>query len=176
VLLAIAVLLLVLRVVLGLRAAHTGGAAAGPVGDVDRVRWRTLASAVEEARVTRKPLLYDFSADWCGPCRRMQREIFADPQAAADLEARFVPVRVLDRTREEGHNPAWVDSLEARFAVNAFPTLIVERAGARPLRIEGYMGRDFTLGRIHAAGSHVGWQLSVPGPGGSPPPAASAGR
>ena len=160
-LLALAVLLLVLRVIFGVREAHAPQAAVGSAGPVDRVHWRTLTAAVAEVRGTRRPILYDFSAEWCGPCQAMRRDVFADPQAAADIERRFVPVRVVDRAREEGHNPAWVDSLQKRFAVRAFPTLVMEwpaadgRLGAgsldQPVRVEGYMGREFTLDRIRRA-------------------------
>jgi thiol:disulfide interchange protein DsbD len=158
-LLAIAALLLALRVALGFHEARQQPAppADAPSG-ADAVQWRTLEAGLAEARATSRPILYDFTAEWCPPCRLLQRQVFADPQAAAEIEIRFVPVRVLDRQREEGRNAGWVDSLQALYRVNSFPTLIVAGVdGRESRRIEGFMGRDATLGQLRGVG--VGLRL-----------------
>jgi thiol:disulfide interchange protein len=165
-LLAVAALLLVLRVVLGFhevrpQAATSSGAPAG----ADLVQWRTLEAGLAEARATKRPILYDFTADWCPPCRSLQRQVFADARAAAELESRFVPVRVLDRQREEGRNARWVDSLQARYRVNSFPTLIVAGVdGRESTRIEGFLGRDATLGRLRGTGVSLRWGVTGQAP------------
>ncbi len=153
VLIALALVLLGLRVSLGLRqpapppGARVQGALRFQAGEV--MRWRAPDVALEEARETGKPLLYDFTADWCPPCRLMNEQLFDDRELAADLDKRFVPVRVLDRVRETGRNAPWVDELQRRYHVSAFPTLIVVRAdGTDPYRIEGYLGRDAVLSQL----------------------------
>jgi len=158
-LLVVAALLLMLRVVLGFHEARQQAAPpAGALSGADAVQWRTLEAGLAEARATNRPILYDFTAEWCPPCRLMQRQLFADPQAAAEIEIRFVPVRVLDRQREEGRNAGWVDSLQARYRVNSFPTLIVAGVdGRESRRVEGFMGRDATLGLLRGMG--VGLRL-----------------
>jgi len=159
-LLVVAAVLLVLRVVLGLRETPPQ-ATPGPLSGADAMHWRTLEAGLAEARATNRLLLYDFTAEWCPPCRLMQRQVFADPQAAAELESRFVPVRVLDRQREEGRNARWVDSLQARYRVNTFPTLIVAGVdGRESTRLEGFMGRDFTLGQLRGPGVSLRWGMT----------------
>lgn len=107
----------------------------------DLVSWVPAAAAPARAAATHKPILYDYSAEWCGPCQRMQREVFEDPKLAASLEALVVPVHVVDRRREEGHNSAIVDSLQRVHDVNAFPTLVIVGADGKALdRQEGYPG------------------------------------
>jgi thiol:disulfide interchange protein len=166
VLLAVAALLLVLRVVLGFREAPPQTAPpAVALSGTDAVQWRTLEAGLAEARATNRPILYDFTAEWCPPCRLLQRQVFADPRAAEEIEIRFVPVRVLDRQREEGRNEHWVDSLQARYRVNSFPTLIVAGVdGRESRRVEGFMGRDATLGLLRGMGAGLRLGGTEPAP------------
>jgi thiol:disulfide interchange protein len=115
----------------------------------DLVAWQSIDAAESESHRTGKPILYDFSAEWCGPCRVMEREVFSDPKAAEQLQQRFVPVKVVDRQREDGRNPPDIGALQARYHVQAFPTLVVAYADGRELeRVEGYIGRQALMARL----------------------------
>lgn len=146
VLLAAAAVLLIARIAIGI------GEGRLPATMPDMVRWQPIEGAEAAAHAQGKPVLYDFTADWCAPCLVMQREVFADPAEAAEIERLFVPVRVLDRQREEGRNPAAVDSLQRRYGVSSFPTLVVvPPAGGEPVNLVGYPGPTQLMGRLRAA-------------------------
>ena len=105
------------------------------------VRWQPREKAAALARESRKPILYDFTAAWCGPCRLLDRD-WEDASVAQAVNASFVPVRIVDREREDGANPADIAELQRRFEVSGFPTLAAADADGRLIgKIEGYAGR-----------------------------------
>jgi thiol:disulfide interchange protein len=112
----------------------------------EKVRWVQFDEARAVAATTGRPILYDFTAEWCPPCQAMKAGIFSDDKSARGIEDVVVPVRLLDRLREEGRNPAYVDSLQRAYAVDGFPTLVVysPRTG-RSLMSTGYGGPEQTL-------------------------------
>jgi thiol:disulfide interchange protein len=114
-----------------------------PSGEPSLVKWVSLSEAPELAKQQRKPIFYEFSAEWCGPCKLMNAEVFNDPKLAALINERFVAVRVIDRRREDGVNASEVELLQQRFNVQAFPTLVVADAGGTALdTLVGYPGRE----------------------------------
>ena len=59
---------------------------------IDWHAWDPAAFALAAAE--RKPVLLAISAAWCGACHEMDRTTYADPEVAAIVHKRFVPIRV----------------------------------------------------------------------------------
>ena len=58
----------------------------------DLVAWRDPSSVEAIAATTGStPVLYYYSASWCQPCRRLDKDVFHDADMAEYVNARFVP-------------------------------------------------------------------------------------
>ncbi len=119
--------------------------------------WTTsYESALAESRRTGKPVLIDFSAEWCGYCRALEEQVLAEHERGRAVELAVVPLVIMDRTREEGSNPPQVEELRQRYQVDAFPTLVVfSPAGGRSEKLRGYAGADATVEWIQRAAEQV---------------------
>lgn len=117
-----------------------------PLGAVDQdehLEWQAYdAGAVTAAIGNGNPVIIDFYADWCAPCRELDEKTFADPRVAAVLEsyARFK----VDQTRS---NPVG-DEAASEYSVMGMPTVIVFRDGAELFRITGFEPPDVFLKRL----------------------------
>ena len=83
-----------------------------------------------EALTTRSslPVLVDFWATWCGPCKMVAPE-FA--KVAAGAAGKFIVAKV---------NTEELPSVAARFRITAIPTMVVFRSGNEVARQQGAMG------------------------------------
>ncbi len=132
------------------------GASAAPAEE-GPTHWVAVADAESRAKQAGKPILYDFNAAWCPPCRALKADVFSNASLAQQVETHVVPVTVVDRYREDGRNAPEIDALQQRFGIEAFPTLVVvSPTTGRFEKAEGYGGPEQTLAWIERAAASVG--------------------
>lgn len=113
----IGVSIAVVGALLALRGAGLIGAPVHAEGGAE-VAWRTeLGAAESEARAQGRPLMVDFSAEWCKACKELEAHTFSAPEVAPRL-AKWVTVRVDMTDDRPEHAP-----MRERFKIQGLPTV-----------------------------------------------------
>lgn len=95
------------------------GAAGGP--------WRTWDAGLREAGSADRPVLVNVYTDWCGWCKRMEREVYSRRDVQDYLARKFVIVKLNAESGEAARyqgKPYTGRTLAAHFGVTGFPTTI----------------------------------------------------
>ena len=110
-------------------------------GSVKDITWLTLTQATEEARMENKPILVYVHAPWCGPCLKMEKEVFPEVEV---LLNRFA-LAELDYDDNEtsikayGHTSSPIE-WAIRYGAEATPTFILlTPSGAVVTRASGFI-------------------------------------
>jgi thiol:disulfide interchange protein DsbD len=90
-----------------------------PKGAVDLHWLHAEPEAVAASRASGKPLLVDFMASWCLPCKEFELKVFSDPKVAAEMQG-YTLLKV-DLTRED-EDPA-LGAVKLKYAADTLPAI-----------------------------------------------------
>lgn len=134
-------------------APHAAGAA--------EVRWRTWDAGLKEAASTGKPILVDVYTDWCGWCKRMDRDVYAKPEVSEYLAKHFVAIKLDAESKAPARYQGRSEtgrSIAQGFRVTGYPTTVFLRSnGEHLVNVPGYRpAPDFRVLLRYIGEDHIG--------------------
>ena len=98
------------------------------------ISWSSnLESALKEAKSKKKPVMVDFYSDWCGWCKKLDKETYSDLKVSK-LAREFISVKVNGyRNRDAAR----------KYNIRGYPTVLFLGSNGNIIRrVEGYLGPD----------------------------------
>ncbi len=139
-------------------------ARAGGAGEIGWLNWN---QGISEAAITHRPIVVDVYTDWCGWCKRMDRDVYARDDVRDYVSRHFVPVRLNAESVEEARyedRPYTERALAQRFRVSGYPTTIFLKSdGAHIANVPGYLPAErFKLLLRYIGEDQIGRGVSWP--------------
>jgi thiol:disulfide interchange protein DsbD len=127
----------VLRLAVGVLLLVSGVAFALPRKEAPGVEWQKYdAQKIAAAQAAGKPVVIDFAADWCLPCKELDHKTFTDEKVIAELD-RFVRIKADLTMANDARNVA----LAKQYAIVGMPTIVfIDSNGTEvsPTRLVGF--------------------------------------
>lgn len=135
------------RIALGVLLLVSGVAFAVPKEKGAEVQWDVYnGGALAAAKIAKKPVVIDFYADWCLPCKELDEKTFTDKAIVAEMD-RFVRVKA-DLTVP---GDAKTQELTKQYAIVGVPTIVfLDSSGneRKDLRVTGFEPAETFLGKL----------------------------
>ena len=112
------------------------------------IQWyKDLRQAISAARQSNKPMMIEFWADWCTPCKVMETEVYTDPRVASGLIQKMVSVRIHFDLQKD---------LVRQYNIEAIPNIVfTDSWGTELVRHRGIIEADDLAAVIDALPANV---------------------
>jgi thioredoxin-related protein len=110
----------------------------------ETVNWQAdFDKAVASAKKDGKLVVVDVYTDWCGWCKKLDKDVYADPKVIQKLAKDFVAVKI------NPEKTARAADLARQFGTRAYPHIVfVNGDGKKIGEIGGYVPADEFLKRL----------------------------
>ncbi len=112
------------------------------------IQWFAFSEdKLNEAKAQSKPVLIDFHADWCIPCKELDKFTFSEPEVI-EMSRNFMMLKMDMTTRG---NPNY-KNIKKKFQIIGVPTLVFllpDGKEAKELRITEFVKKDILLDKMN---------------------------
>jgi thioredoxin-related protein len=115
--------------------------------DANGIQWLSYDEGLAKAKKEGKHLFLDFTAKWCGYCKKMDKTTFIEPEIVALLNRDFVAVKVDGDSDKEldidGFKITEKNLSRYEYKVSGFPTFwFLDSEGTKLGAVRGYQPAD----------------------------------
>lgn len=120
------------------------------------LKWKKLDAGLAEARRSGKKVMVDVYTDWCGWCKKLDRDVYGNDDVARYLNKQYVVVKLNAESSEKvmyKGKSASEQELAASFGVSGYPTIFfIDSNGEFINSLGGYVGPEKFLPIIQYIG------------------------
>ena len=112
-----------------------------------KIEWLDYDKGLIKGKEENKHIFIDFTAKWCGWCKKLDRETFADPDVIKMLDEHFVSIKVDGESKRklniDGYIVTEQDLTRREYGVRGFPALwFLKPDGGKIGPVRGYVPPD----------------------------------
>lgn len=119
---------------------------ATPPAHAQGVTWQAWDAGFRTASRKSQPVLVDVYTDWCGWCKRMDKDVYSRADVRDYLSSHFVTIKLNaeDQAAATHEGRRYTSrTLAAKFGVTGYPTTVFLRPnGERLVNVPGYLPAD----------------------------------
>lgn len=122
------------------------GAQSGKQTEKAGLKWKPLELAFSEAQEKDKKVLLDVYTDWCGWCKKLDKDVYGDQRVISYLNQHYTVVKLnAEETASVTYkgNKSTQAELAGSFGVRGYPTIIFFDSKGDPINsLPGYVDAD----------------------------------
>src|ERR1700721_1794923 len=105
----------------------------GSSASAAEISWKDVSSGLPEGKRAHKYVLADVYTDWCGWCKRLDKDTFSNPELSQYISEKFVPVKANAEDGGAGQK------LKNDYGIEGYPcALVFDPDGKLIGRVDGY--------------------------------------
>ena len=107
-------------------------------GEKGQLKWMTFNDGIAQAKKTGKKVMIDVYTDWCGWCKKMDKDTYSDGTIAAYLNKKYIAIKL---NAESSHSvqfqgKAYTEQeLAGAFGVTGYPSIIFLKTDGDPITV-----------------------------------------
>jgi thioredoxin-related protein len=105
--------------------------------------WQSFNNGFADAKKSGKKVMVDVYTDWCGWCKRLDKDVYGNASVAAYLRDHFVLVKLNPETNTtvKYKDTSYAAGVFAQgFGITGYPTILFFEPGGEPIdRLGGYV-------------------------------------